>query len=129
MYLLINTSQPQAEIYLYKGEGKLAEDKWQAHRKLAETIHQRVDKLLSSKELNIKDISGIGIFKGPGSFTGLRIGHSVANALAYGLGVPIVGSLGDNWQADATARLVNGDNDQIVKPEYGAAARVTKPRK
>jgi tRNA threonylcarbamoyladenosine biosynthesis protein TsaB len=38
-----------------------------------------------------RDISGIGVSRGPGSFTGLRIGLSAAKGLAYAWGVPVVG--------------------------------------
>ena len=129
MYLLIRTDQPQAEILLFNNQVKAGEEKWLADRSLAETIHQKIRSMLSGSGLNESDLKGIGIYKGPGSFTGLRIGHSVANAFAYGLNIPVVGTSGENWAKDAINHLSNGNNDKIVTPEYGAPARVTKPRK
>lgn len=38
-----------------------------------------------------KDLSGIEVETGPGSFTGLRVGVSVANALGFALGIPVNG--------------------------------------
>ena len=76
-----------------------------------------------------QDLSGLAFYKGPGSFTGLRIGLTVANTLADDLGIPIVGETGEGWQARALERLAAGDNEQIVMPEYGGDAHITLPRK
>jgi len=67
--------------------------------------------------------------KGPGSFTGLRIGITVFNTIADTNNVPIVGETGDSWQDKAIMRLENGENDHVVLPEYGSEANITKPRK
>ncbi len=75
------------------------------------------------------DVSGIIVFEGPGSFTGLRIGITVANTLAYGQGVPIVGAQGEDWIAKGLAQLAAGHNDTQVLPHYGAEAHITKPKK
>ncbi len=129
MYLLINTCQPEAELYLYDGQSREAIDKWMADRQLTESIHLHIKVMLESHGLKEKDLTGIGIFRGPGSFTGLRIGHSVANAFAYGFSLPIVGTIGEEWAVEAVSRLDSGENDKIVMPEYGSQARVTLPRK
>ncbi len=42
-------------------------------------------------------IEGIVCYEGPGSFTGLRIGLSFGNALAYTRGIPIVGARDSSW--------------------------------
>lgn len=52
-----------------------------------------IEKVLKEKNLKIKDISEIKVDKGPGSFTGLRVGISIANALSYLLKIPVNGKL------------------------------------
>lgn len=54
-----------------------------------------VDKLLKKHSLKPKDISGIQINAGPGSFTGLRVGLAIANALSFELKIPINGKSGE----------------------------------
>lgn len=50
-----------------------------------------IDKLLKKKDKKIGDITEIEVNTGPGSFTGLRVGVSVANALGWVLGVSVNG--------------------------------------
>ncbi len=127
--LAIRTDKPEAELGLFEGVDKLAYSVWPAHRQLAETIHAKIRELLRSQDHSLKDIQGIAVYKGPGSFTGLRIGISVANTLADSLNVPIVGTSGEQWAADATGELAQGSDQRVVLPDYGAPARTTKPRK
>ncbi|MEI7682761.1 MAG: tRNA (adenosine(37)-N6)-threonylcarbamoyltransferase complex dimerization subunit type 1 TsaB [Candidatus Saccharibacteria bacterium] len=129
MILTIKTDQPEAELALFTGETRVTELKWEAHRKLAETIHTQINQILNGQKLSLKDIEGIVCFKGPGSFTGLRIGLSVGNALAYGLDVPVVSKIGDDWQTEGIACIINGENEVSAIPEYGAEPHITKPRK
>jgi tRNA A37 threonylcarbamoyladenosine modification protein TsaB len=75
------------------------------------------------------DITGIVAFRGPGSFTGLRIGLTVANALAEGNNCPVVGAMGDDWQQMGIGRLLAGESDTAAMPEYGAEAHITRQRK
>jgi tRNA threonylcarbamoyladenosine biosynthesis protein TsaB len=127
--LAIRTDKPEAELYVLDGSRKVAELKWQAHLKLAETLNSQIEKILNKSSISYEDFNGIAIFKGPGSFTGLRIGISMANALAYGLGIPIVARGGKNWLEKSAESLANGKNDKITVPNYGAPPRTTKPRK
>ncbi|MDL2363643.1 MAG: tRNA (adenosine(37)-N6)-threonylcarbamoyltransferase complex dimerization subunit type 1 TsaB [Patescibacteria group bacterium] len=129
MYLTIRTDKPEAELGLFDGTEKIAYHTWEAHRQLAETIHHTIAALLDTSGLQMTDLKGIVVFSGPGSFTGLRIGVSVANAFADGLQIPIVGTQNEGWIAAGTNKLTNGDNDRIVLPEYGAEARTTQQRK
>jgi len=125
----IRTDKPEAELYLYDNQKRLAEIKWQAHLKLAETLNSKVKEILDLLSISYDELDGIAVFKGPGSFTGLRIGMSVANALACAQSIPIVARGEKDWLGRALADIISGQNDKIAIPEYGAPARTTTPRK
>ncbi len=129
LVLTIRSDRPEAEVGLFDGDTQLENEKWQAHRQLAETIHNKIEAILKSQQKTWADIEGVVCFKGPGSFTGLRIGLSVGNALAYSLHIPIVSEGGDGWLKDGARRLQTGDNEKFAMPEYGSPVHTTLPRK
>ena len=130
MILTIRTDKPEAEIGLYTSEGSsIAQKTWLAHRELADTLLSEIHTLLEGQRKNYSDLTGLVVFQGPGSFTGLRIGLTVANAFAYAREIPIVGATGDDWIAAGIRALEGGENREVVLPEYGAEANITKPRK
>ena len=127
--LTLRTDKPDAELGLFHNQTKLTYSSWQAHRQLAENIHLKIKDTLASQKLELKDIEGIVVFKGPGSFTGLRIGISVANALADSLCVPIVSESGEDWLQDALGKVIQGENEKVVQPEYGALPHITQQKR
>ena len=122
MILLLDTSTPTCKLYFVDGDWRYSNE-WEAHRELAKGL------LAYIQGKTFKDITGIVAYRGPGSFTGLRIGITVLNSLAYANSVPIVGTLGENWQEEGLRRLSAGETDGIVLPEYGGEANITTPRK
>jgi len=56
----------------------------------SEQLHSFIDELLKQESLIPKDLDAISISKGPGSYTGLRIGVSAAKGLAYALDIPLI---------------------------------------
>ena len=128
MKLLWDSSTMTVHMSLDSGETAY-EYEWQAERNLARDMLAWLRDKLAEHEATFADLSGIGVFRGPGSFTGLRIGMTVLNTLAAAQHIPIVGAIGEDWRATCLSRLAAGDDDKIVLPEYGAAALVTKPRK
>jgi tRNA threonylcarbamoyladenosine biosynthesis protein TsaB len=129
LILTIRTDNPVAEIGLFEGEEQLAYETWQAHRELSNTIHLKIKALLDSQGKTMRNIKGIVCLQGPGSFTGLRIGLTVADSFAYGLRVPIVATQGPDWIKAGIHRLSMGENDHIALPHYGAPVHITTPRK
>lgn len=130
MIVAICTAAASSELHLFDKAGKKMESfRWEAGRSLGATLHAQLEALMTKHEKSWEDISGLIVFKGPGSFTGLRIGMSVANALAYSLQAPIVAADGSRWLEDGLDRLKTGENEQIAMPEYGAEANITLPRK
>jgi tRNA threonylcarbamoyladenosine biosynthesis protein TsaB len=128
MILLIDTSTPLCRLAFIENDERY-ETEWEAGRELARGLLGYVESEAQKRGKTFADIAGIGVFKGPGSFTGLRIGLTVMNTLADGLHIPIVGASGEDWQSQAIACLERGDDEQIVLPMYGSGAHITSPRK
>ena len=130
MILALRTDSPTSELYLLESDGsKLARDIWEAGNNLSDELLSHIQALLKSQGGDWQDVSGIVAYQGPGSFTGLRIGLTVANTLAYAQEVPIVGSKGEAWIEDGLTEIANQPAGAQVMPEYGKQANITKPRK
>jgi len=56
----------------------------------AENLHLFIDDVLKEAQVQVKKLNAIAVSKGPGSYTGLRIGTSAAKGLAYALGIPLI---------------------------------------
>ena len=59
----------------------------------AERLHVYIDELLQTANVSKTQIAAVGISKGPGSYTGLRIGVSAAKGLCYALKIPLISIL------------------------------------
>lgn len=129
MILAIKTDSETAVLILYRDGKEVARHRWEAGRQLAEQLQERVKAFINDNGQGIRSLKGLIYFRGPGSFTGLRIGVTVANTLSYALEIPIVGSLGGQWEKDGLRRLGKGENDTQVLPMYGSGPNITKPRK
>lgn len=128
MILLLDTSTPECRIWLV-GDTDTKAITWQADRDLARLLLRHLKDTLQNHGYDWSDIKGIGVFRGPGSFTGLRIGMTVLNTLADSEHIPIVGGEGENWRDEVLKKLQSGQDEKIILPHYGREANVTKPRK
>lgn len=129
MILTIRTDKPEAEIGLYIEDGnRLAYKTWHAHRELSETIHLVIKELLSECGNDWSGLTGIIFFKGPGSFTGLRIGAAVANALSVSEDIPLTATSGNDWIKEGIYRLKEHKYTPAY-PEYGADPHITQQKK
>lgn len=141
MILAIETASSDTSIALAADDGTLiAVDGRSGDARQNGSLLPRIGVLLGDRRL--ADVSRIGVGIGPGSFTGLRVGMSLAKGLAHGLGVPIVGlpSL-EAWLAaepDADAALcragareayllARGETEPLIV-EPGAAAELSRRR-
>ena len=128
LYLTIKTDQSESEIGLMNPI-LIKSFNWIANRTLSHTLNSKIKDLLDNSKFTLDQLNGIIFFSGPGSFTSLRIGASVANTLAYSLKIPIIAVSGDDWKELGIKKLNQGKNDFIVVPEYGSEVRITKARK
>jgi tRNA threonylcarbamoyladenosine biosynthesis protein TsaB len=56
----------------------------------AEILHQFIETVLTEAKVNKTDLDAIAVSKGPGSYTGLRIGVSAAKGLCFALDIPLI---------------------------------------
>ena len=81
----------------------------------AEKLHVFIEEIIKESQLNIKDLHAVAVSKGPGSYTGLRIGVSTAKGLCYALGIPLI-------SVDTLAVLAAAvkQNDGLIVPMIDA---------
>ncbi|MDO8657336.1 MAG: L-threonylcarbamoyladenylate synthase [Candidatus Levybacteria bacterium] len=87
--LLIDTSSNEEIIVGLNINGKEYKMTKKIGEQKAQIVLPMIDEILKKNKLKLSDLTGIKVNTGPGSFTGLRVGVSVANALSFALGIPV----------------------------------------
>ncbi|MCL6449988.1 MAG: tRNA (adenosine(37)-N6)-threonylcarbamoyltransferase complex dimerization subunit type 1 TsaB [Acetobacteraceae bacterium] len=87
----IETATPALGVALVDGSGVVAEACQRRDRAHAEQLLPLVREVLSGAGLQPRDVEGLAVSAGPGSFTGLRIGLALAKGWAYAAGIPLCG--------------------------------------
>ena len=129
MYLALRSDNPTAELYLYDGDTLITSQVWLAHRELSATIHYKIKLVCETAGIPLSYLTGIIFYQGPGSFTGLRIGAAVANALGASLDIPVVGVSQEDWITQGIAKLSAMYGFVAIEPFYGSDAVTTSPKK
>ena len=89
--LNIETATKNCSVSLSKGENILAiKELNEGKFSHAEKLHSFILEVIRSSGKTMKDLDAIAISKGPGSYTGLRIGVSTAKGLCYALDIPLI---------------------------------------
>jgi tRNA threonylcarbamoyladenosine biosynthesis protein TsaB len=91
MLVAIDTSTDYASLALHDGFQVRVERTWESSRNHTVELLPRLTAALEQLGLGAKHLSGVAVARGPGSFTGLRVGMAVAKGLALARGLPLVG--------------------------------------
>lgn len=89
--LAVDTATLVSSVALATESTLVAEITLQTKKTHSELLMPHIAKLMDMAEVSKRDLKGIAVSIGPGSFTGLRIGLSTAKTLAYALDIPMVG--------------------------------------
>ena len=89
MILYIDTTDFNRVTFGLGGDGKTIRRSYKIDRHRSHEMLQKLDEFLKSKKLKVESIKKIVANKGPGSFTGTRVGVTHALALGFALKVPV----------------------------------------
>lgn len=89
--LAVDTSSGFASLALHDGAMVRAEQTWWSGRHHSEQVLIEAARLLQLVGSPVSALSAVAVAHGPGSFTGVRVGISVAKGLALGRSIPLVG--------------------------------------
>lgn len=87
--LTIDTKDREKILIGIKINEKIHQEEQRVTNSTSQLLLLSVEKLLKENKLILKNIDSIEINPGPGSYTGLRIGFAVANALSFSLGIKV----------------------------------------
>lgn len=91
-YILnIETSTTNCSVSLsFEGETLVLKEDYDKNYSHAERLHVYIDEVLKQAHIKSSQLDAIAASKGPGSYTGLRIGVSAAKGLCFALGKPLI---------------------------------------
>lgn len=130
--LAINTASETVTIALIVNNMIVKTVEWDNDRSLSKILLSRITELFEEAKIDIEAIDGVIVLSGPGSFTSLRIGVTVANTIAQTVSVKIVGIKDDtdNWIEQGMERFKQQkDLHASVFPHYGRDPHITKQKK
>jgi tRNA threonylcarbamoyladenosine biosynthesis protein TsaB len=90
LLLALDTATAWCGVAFYDGALQL-ELNWRAERHHSEQLLPSIERSLELIGIDRSSIGALGVSRGPGSYTGVRVGISVARTLAYALDIPILG--------------------------------------
>lgn len=89
--LHIETSSKNCSVAISDGENLLCLcEEVSENYKQSESLHTFVEWALEGAEISLKDLDAVSLGKGPGSYTGLRIGAASSKGFCYGLKIPLI---------------------------------------
>ena len=87
--LFIDTHDKDIVITLFKDGKVLSSNIKTSERHHSDFTMPMIDNILKDNKLNVHDLGELLVVNGPGSFTGVRLGVTIAKTLAYTLNIPI----------------------------------------
>ena len=136
-YLAIETATDVCSVAVLSGEEVVIEETLTAPRSHAENLVVMIQRVLDYAGINAVELAGIAVSKGPGSYTGLRIGVSAAKGLAFSHGIDLIGipsldALATNAiplvsTGDTVIAAFNSRRNEVYLGLYEAQERLAHP--
>lgn len=119
IFLAFETATAASSVALYEKDRLLGSVDYRHGKTHARLITVLAGRLLEDLEIDRKELSGVFVAKGPGSYTGLRVGVSATKGLAMALDIPIM-SAGSLDALAWTVRDIAQQLDATIVPMIDA---------
>ena len=122
MLLFIDTSDQQIVRLALINEGVI-KHQFQTQQ-LSESLIVEIKKFCQKQKIKLNQIKKIAVVVGPGGFSRIRTAVATANALAFGLNIPVIGLKLVNIPTDLKKlKILKGE--KLVKPMYDHGPNIT----
>jgi tRNA threonylcarbamoyladenosine biosynthesis protein TsaB len=91
MILCLETATNLCSVALCDSAGVISLRESNESKSHASQLTVFIEEILADHGIKAQDLSAVAVSKGPGSYTGLRIGVSVAKGIAFGASIPLIG--------------------------------------
>ena len=120
--LLLETATDSCSVALANSDNVIAEKYINQPKAHASLLARYICDILEENNLKMDDCSAVAVSKGPGSYTGLRVGVSCAKGLCYGAGKPLISvcTLATIAQMAIDNKLYTGQGDFLIVPMIDA---------
>ena len=120
--LLLETATDSCSVALANSDNVIAEKYINQPKAHASLLARYICDILEENNLTMADCSAVAVSKGPGSYTGLRVGVSCAKGLCYGAGKPLISvcTLATIAQMAIDNKLYSGQGDFLIVPMIDA---------
>lgn len=120
--LLLETATDSCSVALANGENVIAEKYINQPKAHASLLARYICDILEENNLTMEGCSAVAVSKGPGSYTGLRVGVSCAKGLCYGADKPLISvcTLATIARMAIDNKLYTGEGDFLIVPMIDA---------
>lgn len=134
LIVAIDTASLESAIAVLEIEGSshparvLGEESWHSNRNESERVLPSLDRLLKEAKKSWDDVEGVFVVRGPGSYTSLRVGITIANTIAWVRKIPMWGAelVGKPFgQTVSSLDFTQLKKSEQVEPLYAAPPKIT----
>jgi tRNA threonylcarbamoyladenosine biosynthesis protein TsaB len=123
MVICIETATNLCSVALCSSTGVIALKESTELKSHASMLTVFIDEALKENGIRVHDLEAVAVGKGPGSYTGLRIGVSVAKGIAYAASIPLIGietTLSMFWGIFGTLKEISQEENTLFCPMIDA---------
>lgn len=119
-FLLIETATDTCSVAISEGDSILCSRLLEEPKSQASKLAPMIQECLDEAGMTLKEGTAVSVSKGPGSYTGLRVGVSTAKGLCFGSNIPLIGISTLEIIAREAANQIPIPNGAIIIPMIDA---------